>query len=151
MTTVNNAFVILSISNDPNTNTKASFWVPSPISLITDDKTIMHYPKEHHGQCKIARGQHIKQALQRLRDSDDLLLDNSITLTEDERTSLAKCNTSNKKRSTINSAHTKRGTTSIDSTHRDRNAAYSLGSAFSWIIKKITSASPFPPSPMPTK
>jgi hypothetical protein len=37
----------------------------------------------------------------------------------------------------INSAHTKRGTTSIGLVQRGRNAAYSLGSAFNLSIKKI--------------
>ncbi len=36
--------------------------------------------------CKIARRQHIKQTLQRLRDSDNLFLNDSITLAEVERT-----------------------------------------------------------------
>ncbi len=137
MTTVNKVFATLSISNDPNTNTKASFLVPSPISLLKDNKTIMHDPKEHHRQCKIARHQHMKQTLRWLRDSDDLFLDNSISLTEDERTSLAKCGTSNKKHSVFNSAHTKHGTTSIGFAQRGHNAAYSLGSAFNRTIKKI--------------
>jgi hypothetical protein len=37
----------------------------------------------------------------------------------------------------INAAHTKRGTLSIGIAQRGRNAAYSLGSAFNWTIKKI--------------
>ncbi len=55
-------------------------------------------PREHRRQRKIARRQHIKQTLRRLRDSDNLFLDDSITLEEDERTSLAKADESNKKR-----------------------------------------------------
>ncbi len=54
--------------------------------------------------------------LRRLRDSDDLFLNNSITLAEDEWTSLAKNNASNKKRAAIDTAHTKRGTPSIGPT-----------------------------------
>ena len=81
--------------------------------------------------------QHIKQTLQRLRDSDDLFLNNSITLAEDERTSLAKADDSNRKCMAINDAHNKRGTTSIGFAQRGRNAAYSLGSAFNRTIKKI--------------
>jgi hypothetical protein len=45
---------------------------------------------------KIARRQHIKQTLWQLRNSDGLFLDNSITLTENNWTSLAKNDTSNK-------------------------------------------------------
>jgi hypothetical protein len=70
-----------------------------------------------------------------LRNSDNLFLDSSITLTEDERTSLAKADKSNKKRMAINAAHTKRGTTSIGFAQRGRNAAYSLGSTFNRTIK----------------
>jgi len=105
---------------------------------MDDNKTIIPPdPREHRRQCKIARGQHIKQMLQCLRDSDDLFLDDSITLTEDERTSLAKADDNNRKRMANNDAHNKRGTTSIGFAQCGRNAAYSLGSAFNWTIKKI--------------
>ncbi len=49
--------------------------------------------------------EHIKQTLQCLRDSDNLFLDDSITLSEDERTSLAKADETDKKRMAINAAH----------------------------------------------
>jgi hypothetical protein len=62
-TTKNNAFAILSVSNDPTTKQAASVLVPSPISCKTDDKTIMFNPKEHHRQCKIARRQHVWQTI----------------------------------------------------------------------------------------
>jgi hypothetical protein len=75
--------------------------------------------------------------LQHLRDSNNLFLNNSITLAEDERTRLAKADKSNRKRMAINAAHSKRGTTSIGFAQRGRNAAYSLGSAFNCTIKKI--------------
>jgi hypothetical protein len=94
-------------------------------------------PWEHCRQRKIAWQQHIKQTLRQLRDSDDLFLDNSITLAEDKRTSLAKDDTKNKKRLAIDAAHTKHGTPSIGIAQRGRNAAYSLGSAFNRTIKKI--------------
>ena len=60
LTTMNNAFAILSVSNDPTTKHAAPVLVPSPISCKTDDKTIMFNPKEHRWQCKIARQQHIQ-------------------------------------------------------------------------------------------
>ena len=75
--------------------------------------------------------------LRRLCNSDNLFLDNSITLTEDKRTSLAKASDSNRKRMAINDAHNKCGTTSIGFAQRGHNAAYSLGSAFNRMIKKI--------------
>jgi len=71
-----------------------------------------------------------------LRDSDDLFLNDSITLAEDERTSLAKADDRNRKLMAINDAHNKRGTTSIGFAQCGRNAAYSLGSAFNRTIKK---------------
>ena len=98
---------------------------------MDDDKTILPPdPREHRRQRKLARRQHIKQTLRRLRVSDNLFLDDSITLAEDEQTSLAKADETNKKCMAINAAHTKRGTTSIGLAQRGRNAAYSLGSAF---------------------
>ncbi len=105
---------------------------------MDDNKTIIPPdPREHRRQCKIARRQCIKQTLQHLRESNNLFLDNSITLAEDKWTSLAKANDSNKKHLAINNIHTKCGTTSIGFAQRGRNAAYSLGSAFNRTIKKI--------------
>ncbi len=89
------------------------------------------------GNKKNAWQQHIKQTLWQLRNSDDLFLNNSITLAEDERTSLAKNNTSNKKCAAINTAHTKRGTPSIGFAQRGRNTTYSMGSAFNRMLKKV--------------
>ncbi len=130
---MHNAFAILSQPDDPT-----SYNMSGPPMKMDDDKTILPPdPREHRRQCKIARRQHIKQTLRRLRDSDNLFLDDSITLAEDEQTSLAKANKTNKKRMAINAAHTKRGTTSIGFAQRGRNAAYSLGSAFNRTIKKI--------------
>ena len=121
--TLHNAFAILSQPDDP-TNYKMS----GPTLKMDDDKTILPPdPREHRRQRKIARRQHIKQTLRRLRDSNNLFLDDSITLTEDERTSLAKADETNKKRKAINAAHTKCGTTSLGLAQRGRNAAYRLG------------------------
>jgi hypothetical protein len=110
----------------------------SPALQMDDDKTIIPPdPREHCRQRKIPWQQHIKQTLRRLHDSDNLFLDNSITLAEEDRTSLAKDDTNNKKRLAINAAHTKRGTPSIGIAQRGRNATYSLGFAFNWTTKKI--------------
>jgi hypothetical protein len=127
------AFAILSQPNAPTI-----YYMSGPALQMDDNKTIIPPdPREHRRQQKIARQQHIKQTLRRLRDSDDLFLDNSITLAEDKQTSLAKDDTSNKKRLAINAAHTKRGTPSIGIAQCGRNAAYSLGSVFNRTIKKI--------------
>jgi hypothetical protein len=109
-----------------------------PALQMDDDKTIIPPdPREHHRQQKIAWQQHIKQTLRQLHESDDLFLDNIITLAEDERTSLAKNDTSKKKRAAMDTAHTKRGTPSIGFAKQGRNPEYSLGSAFNRMLKKI--------------
>ncbi len=129
-----NAFAILSQPNSPTI-----YYMSGPALQMDDNKTIIPPdPRKHRRQQKIARRQHIKQTLRQLRDSDDLFLNNSITLAEDKQTSLAKDDTSNKKRLAINAAHTKRGTPSIGVAQHGRNAAYSLGSTFNWTIKKIS-------------
>jgi len=131
--TLHNAFAILSQPNDPT-----SYNVSGPPLKMDDDKTILSPdPREHRRQRKIARRQHIKQTLWHLCDCDNLFLDDSITLAEDERTSLAKADETNKKHMAINAAYTKHGTTSIGLAQRGHNATYSLGSAFNHTIKKI--------------
>ena len=124
--TLHNAFAILSQPDDPT-----NYNMSGPPLKMDDDKTILPPdPREHHRQRKIARQQHIKQTLRRLCDSNNLFLDDSITLAEDEQTSLAKADETNKQRMAINAAHTKHGTPSIGLAQRGHNAAYSLGSAF---------------------
>ncbi len=102
---MNDAFAILSVSNNPTMKQAAPVLVPSPISCKTDNKTIMFDPKEHCWQCKIAQQQHIRQTLRQLHENDDLILNNSITITEDERTNLAKNDNNNAKRKAINLSH----------------------------------------------
>ncbi len=108
-----------------------------PLQMVNNKTIIPPDPREHRRQCKIAQQQHIKQTLRRLRDSDNLFLNISITLAEDERTSLAKADDNNKTRMAINDAHNKHGTTRIGFTQRGRNTAYSLSSAFNRTIKKL--------------
>jgi len=131
---LHNAFAILSQPDAPTI-----YKISGQELKMDDDTTILPPdPREHRRQRKIARRQHIKQMLRRLRDSDNLFLDDSITLAEDKQTSLAKADETNKKHTAINAAHTKRGTaTSIGLVQRGRNAAYSLGSAFNRTIKQI--------------
>ncbi len=98
---MHNAFAILS---QPNTPTY--YDEPSPAQQMDDNRTITPPgPQEHRRQQKIARCQHIKQTLWRLRESDDLILNNSITHAKDERTTIAKSNTNNAKHVEIDSAH----------------------------------------------
>ena len=78
--TLHNAFAILSQPDDPT-----SYKMSGPTLKMDDDKTILPPdPREHRRQRKITRRQHIKQTLRRLRDSNNLFLDDSITLAEDE-------------------------------------------------------------------
>ena len=131
--TLHNAFAILSQPDDPT-----NYTMSGPTLTMDDNKTILPLdPREHRRQRKIARRRHIKRTLRRLCDSNNLFLDDSITLTEDKRTSLVKADETDKKRMAINTAHTKRGTRSIGLAQRGGNAAYSLGSAFNRTIKKI--------------
>jgi hypothetical protein len=121
--TLHIAFAILSQPDDPT-----SYKMSGPTLKMDDDKTILPPdPREHSRQRKKAWRQHIMQTLWCLHDSDNLFLDDSITLAGDERTSLAKANETNKKRMAINAAHTNRGTTSIGLAQRGCNAAYNLG------------------------
>jgi hypothetical protein len=98
---VHNAFAILSQPDAPT-----HYNALSPTQQINDNKTIIPPgPQQHCRQQKNAWCQHIKQTLWRLRESDDLFLENSITQAKDERTAIAKNNTNNAKRVAINSAH----------------------------------------------
>ncbi len=141
LTTTNNTFAILSVSNNPTTKQAAPVSVPSPISRKTDDKTIMFDPKEHRWQCKIARQQHVWQTLRQLRENDDLILDNSITISEDKCTNLAKNNDSKTKCKAINSSHVRQDKPSIGLAQHGRNLVYSMSSAFNWTIKKLNKPS----------
>ncbi len=85
----------------------------------------MFDPKEHRRQCKIARQQHVWQTLRQLRENDDLFLDNSITITEDKRTDLAKNDDSNAKRKAIDLSHIRQDKPSIGLAQRGHNLVYS--------------------------
>jgi hypothetical protein len=123
---VHNALAILSQSNAPT-----YYNAPSPTQQMEDNKIIIPPgPREHRRQQKIAQRQHIKQRLRRLCNSDDLFLDNSITLAKDECTPIAKIDTNYAKRVAIDSAHAQCNQPTIGLTHRGQNMAYHLGSAF---------------------
>jgi hypothetical protein len=66
-----------------------------------------------------------------------LFLDNNITQAEDERSAIAKNNTTNAKRVAIDSAHAQRDQPTIVLAQRGQNTAYRLGSAFNGTIKKL--------------
>jgi hypothetical protein len=130
---VHNAFAILS---QPNTPTH--YDALNLTQQINEDKTIIPPgPGEHRRQQKITWHQHIKQTLQRLRKSDDLFLDNSITHTEDERTAITKKNTNNTMHVAIDSTHAQCNQPTIRLAQRGQNTAFCLGSAFNQTIKKL--------------
>jgi hypothetical protein len=111
---------------------------PARHNKSTRTKTIIPPgPQEHCRQQKIARRQHIKQTLWRLRKSDNLFLDNSITQAEDECTAIAKNDTNNAKLVAIDSAHAQCYQPTIGLTQHGQNTAYCLGSAFNRTIKKL--------------
>jgi hypothetical protein len=112
--------------------------MPSPAHQMDNDRTVIPpNPQEHCRQQKIAQRQHIKQTLWRLRKSDNLFLNNSITHAKDERTAIAKSNTNNAKHVAVYSAHAQHSQPTIRLAQRGRNTAYRLGSAFNWTIKKL--------------
>ncbi len=130
---MHNAFAILS---QPDALTHYN--VLSLTQQIDDNKTIIPPgPQEHHRQQKIAWRQHIKQTLLRLRTSDNLFLDNSITQAKDECKVIAKNNTNNAKHVTIDTAHAQCNQPTIGLAQRSQNAAYSLGSVFNRTINKL--------------
>ncbi len=130
---VHNAFAILSQPDAPT-----HYNAPLPTQKINDDKTIIPPgPREHHRQRKIARCQHIKLTLQRLRKSGNLFLDNSIPQAKDECTAIAKNDTNNAKHIAIDSAHAQCNQPTIGLAQRGQNMAYCLGSAFNRTIEKL--------------
>jgi hypothetical protein len=73
---LHNAFAILSKPNTPTI-----YNMSGPALQMDDGKTIIPpNPLEHCRQCKLSRRQHSKQMLRRLRDSDDMFLDNTISV-----------------------------------------------------------------------
>ena len=111
------------------------------ISLHDDDKTIMPTErKEHRLKRRAARRQHLKLTLQRVKDSEELFFDNSITQAEDERTTMAKNDNNNAsaRRLAIDAAHAKQDKPQIGMVQQGRNTAYAFGSALKRQFKSIT-------------
>ena len=135
-TTLHNAFAILSQPNDPAN----IYYMSESISLHDDDKTIMPTDrKEHRLKQRAARRQHFKLTLQRLKDSEELFFDNSITQAEDERTTMAKNNNKKARRIAIDAAHdAKQDKPRIGMVQQGRNTAYTFGSALKRQFKRIT-------------
>jgi hypothetical protein len=114
----------------PNPTLPSTMTYPAQHSTWTTTKPSYPQANKNRRQQKIAQCQHIKQTLQRLRESDDLFLDNSITHTEDKCTAIAKNNTNNSKYVAINSAHAQHHQPTIELAQRGQIMAYRLGSAF---------------------
>jgi len=133
-TTLHNAFAILSQPNDPTI-----YYMSESISLHDDDKAIMPTDrKEHRLKRRAARRQHLKLTLRRLKDSEELFFDNSITQAEDERTTMAKNDNKNARRIAIDAAHAKQDKPRIGIVQQGRNTVYTFGSALKRQFKSIT-------------
>ena len=131
--TLHNAFAILSQPNDP------IYYMSESIALHDDDKSIMPTDiKEHRLKRRAARRQHLKLTLQRLKDSEELFFDNSITQAEDERTTMAKNDNKNARRLAIDAAHAKSDKPRIGMIQQVSNTAYAFGSALKRQFKSIT-------------
>ena len=108
------------------------------IALHDNDKTIMPTDrKEHRLKRRAARRQHLKLTLQRLKDSEELFFDNSITQAEDERTTMAKNDNNNARRIAIDAAHAKPNKPRIGMVQQGRNTVYTFGSALKRQFKNI--------------
>jgi hypothetical protein len=135
------------LTPNPNRNCIMQLpYSPYPMTPPTTTRPALHSKQNHHSPmptrapqaATIARGQHIKQTLQRLCKIDDLFLNNSITHAKDECTTIAKKDTTNAKCVAINSAHAQCNQPTIKLVQRGCNTVYHLGSAFNWTIKKLS-------------
>jgi hypothetical protein len=131
--TLHNAFTILSLSNDPTINPNDKQHVNVQVTKLA--KTVAGYKQERLQQRDQCR--HVRNTLRRLQESEELFFDESITQAEDERTTMAKEDTSNVKHAAIGAAH-KFDTTDIGITKQGRNIVHNIGSAFKWKMKNIT-------------
>eukprot|EP00956_Cyclotella_meneghiniana_P017716 scaffold29109_cov56-Cyclotella_meneghiniana.AAC.5 len=120
----------LPLHNTPNSfellNTAIVFEQESPDPPQDDDITIAPPTKKTNKQRRKA---HIRQTLRELALADSLFLDHSIAQAEDERTVIAKNDTTNKNRTTIDAAH------KLQEHHpsiiqQGRNAGYNISTAF---------------------
>jgi hypothetical protein len=94
--------------------------------------------KEHCLKQRAAQRQHLKLMLRRLKESEELFFDNSITQAEDERTTMAKNDNKNAKRIAIDAAHAKQDKPRFGIVQQGRNTVYAFGSAFKRQFKGIT-------------
>ena len=81
-------------------------------------------------QRKAARRRHVKHELRKLKEQENLFLDHSITMAEDTRTENAKNDRTNKKRVSIDAAHTATAATQPSLLQQGRNLSYKMGTTF---------------------
>ena len=83
--TLHNAFSILSISNNPTFESDNTQKIIVQLSKLAEAVANSKQKRLHQrDQCK-----HVKNTPGRLRESNDLFFDESITQAEDERTAMA--------------------------------------------------------------
>ena len=131
--TLHNAFTILSLSSDPTNESDNKQHVIVQISklaqAIVDNK---QERQRQQDQCK-----HVKNTLQRLQESEELIFDENTTQAEDERRAMAKDNTSNAKRKAITAAH-KFDTKDTGIIQNRQNVMHSIGLALKQTVKRVT-------------
>jgi hypothetical protein len=132
---LHNASTILSLSNNPTINPNDKQQVKVQVTKLAEADA------DHKQECQQWWDQrrNVRNTLRCLQESKELFLDGSITQAEDDRTTMAKEDTSNAKRAAIDTAH-KFNTTDIELIQQGRNIVYNIGSAFKWKKKNITGA-----------
>ena len=98
--TLHNAFSILSLSNDPTFESDSKQHNIVQLSKLA--KAAANNRQKRLWQQ--VRRKHVKNTLRRLRESEELFFDESITQAEDERTAMAKEDTGNAKHKAISAA-----------------------------------------------
>ena len=109
---------------------------PDPIHQPTPNNPPQASHQNHH-RLKIERRRKAKLALQIKRLCENEFFHEQITCSEDESTSLAKCNKTNVQRVMIDTAHSSSPPTSLTFLQRGVNAGYNLSTKFCRAIRKL--------------
>jgi hypothetical protein len=123
--TLHNAFTILSLSNNPTINPNDKQHAKVQVTKLAE--AVAGHKQECQQQQDPRR--HVRNTLKRLQESKELFLNGSITQAEDERTTMAKEDTSNAKRAAIHAAH-KFNTIDIGLIQQGQNIVNNIGSPF---------------------
>ena len=133
---MSNAYASLPCFNDPVVQDPPTQSLELPTARPTTQDESKAAGTRH--QRKAARRRRAKQALQNLRDLDEIFFDSRITLAEDERTDMAKQDAKNGKRITIDNAHKQQDRPTQTLMQRGRNAGYRMGTSLRRAIQHLT-------------